>query len=131
MTIAAGEAAEDLNLDAFIAQGVDYREGGKGLERITKLLQDLRLTHPMPVRRVHYLLEWVHEGEYDRMVRGEYLRVGQEGTLRDEADAAGAYYGERIAGAFQQAGTSIAEAGEQLGEWLKRQRAKSGEANDD
>src|ERR671910_219373 len=28
MTIAAGEAAEDLNLDAFIAQGMDYSEGG-------------------------------------------------------------------------------------------------------
>ena len=33
MTIAAGEAAEDLNLDAFIAQGMDYSEGGSGLER--------------------------------------------------------------------------------------------------
>ena len=131
MTIAAGEAAEDLNLDAFIAQGMDYKEGGKGLERITKLLQDLRLTHPMPVRRVHYLLDWVHEGEYDRMVRGEYLRVGQEGTLREETDAATAFYGERIAGAFQQAGTSIAEAGEQLGEWLKRQRTKDAEAKDE
>src|SRR5215210_4905759 len=28
MTIAAGEAAEDLNLDAFIAQAMEYSEGG-------------------------------------------------------------------------------------------------------
>jgi Zn-dependent protease with chaperone function len=125
MTIAAGEAADDLNLDAFIAQGMDYSEGGKGLERLTKLFQDMRLTHPMPVRRVRLLLDWVHEGEYDRMVRGEYLRAGQEGTAREEAEAASAFYSERIAGAFQQAGSSIAEAGEQLGEWLKkRQRAE-------
>jgi Zn-dependent protease with chaperone function len=120
MTISAGEAAEDLNLDAFIAQAMDYDTGGSGFERLTKLMQDLQLTHPMPVRRVRLLLDWVHEGEYDRMVRGEYLRVGQEGTLREEADAASAHYGERIAGAFQQAGTSIADAGQQFNDWLKK-----------
>jgi Zn-dependent protease with chaperone function len=123
MTMAAGEAAEDLNLDAFIAQGMDYSDG-TGLEKLTKLFQDLRLTHPMPVRRVRLLLDWVHDGSYDRMVRGEYIRVGHEGSAREEADAASAYYGERIAGAFQQAGTSIAEAGQQLGDWLKRQQSE-------
>jgi hypothetical protein len=124
MTIAAGEATEDLNLDAFIAQAMDYSEGGSGLERLTKLFQDLRLTHPMPVRRVRLLLDWVHEGEYDAMVRGEYLRRGQEGSVREEADAASAFYGERISAAFQQAGTSIGEAGQQLGDWLKRNRSE-------
>src|SRR5215207_1748693 len=124
MTIAAGEAAEDLNLDAFIAQGMDYSEGGGGLERLTKLFQDLRLTHPMPVRRVRLLLDWVHEGEYDALVRGEYLRRGQEGSAHEEADAASAFYGERISTAFQQAGSSISEAGQQLGDWLKRNRSE-------
>jgi Zn-dependent protease with chaperone function len=123
MTVAAGEAAEQLNLDAFIAQGMDYDVGGGGVERLTKLFQDLRLTHPMPVRRVRLLLDWVQDGSYDAMVRGEYVRVGQESSAREEADAASAFYGERISGAFQQAGTSIAEAGQQLGDWLKRQRA--------
>jgi Zn-dependent protease with chaperone function len=124
MTIAAGEAAEDLNLDAFIAQGMDYSEGGGGLERLTKLFQDLGLTHPMPVRRVRLLLDWVHDGGYDPIVRGEYLRVGQEGSVREEADAASAFYGERISNAFQAAGTSISEAGQQLGDWLKRNRSE-------
>jgi Zn-dependent protease with chaperone function len=124
MTIAAGEAAEDLNLDAFIAQGMDYSEKGSGMERLTKLLQDLRLTHPMPVRRVRLLLDWVQEGGYDRIVRGEYLRVGQEASAREEAGEASAFYGERITAAFQQAGTSIGEAGQQLGDWLKRQRSE-------
>jgi hypothetical protein len=77
----------------------------------------------MPVRRVRLLLDWVHEGGYDRMVRGDYLRVGQEGSLREETDAATAHYSDRIASAFQQAGTSISEAGQQFGDWLKRQRS--------
>jgi Zn-dependent protease with chaperone function len=122
MVIAAGEAAEDLNLDAFIAQGMEYSEGGSGLERLTKLLQDLRITHPMPVRRVRILLDWVREGEYDRMVRGDYMRRGEEPTAREEADAASVFYADRIGSAIQSAGSSVAEVGEQLGEWLRRTR---------
>jgi Zn-dependent protease with chaperone function len=122
MVIAAGEAAEELNLDAFIAQGMEYSEGGSGLERLTKLLQDLRLTHPMPVRRVRMLLDWVRAGEYDRMVRGDYMRRGEEPTAREEADAAGVFYADRIGSAIQSAGSSVAEVGEQLREWLKRTR---------
>ena len=124
MVLAAGEEADELNLDAFIAQGMDYTDGGGGLERMTKLMQDLRLTHPMPVRRVKMLLDWVREGDYDAMVRGEYLRRGEEPEWRDEAEAAGAFYSDNIAGAFAQAGSSIAEVGQQLGDWLKRNRAE-------
>jgi Zn-dependent protease with chaperone function len=121
MVISAGEAAEDLNLDAFIAQAMDYEEG-KGLEKLTRLLQDLRVTHPMPVRRVRQLLEWVREGDYDRIVGGDYIRRGQEPPLRDEADAAQDHYSKRISDAFSQAGSSIGEVGQQLGDWLARQR---------
>src|SRR5215213_3682770 len=122
MVIAAGEAADDLNLDAFIAQGMDYSEGGTGLERLTRLLQQLQVTHPMPVRRVRLLLDWVREGDYDRMMRGDYLRRGEEPTAREEADAAGVFYADRISGAFQAAGSSISDVGQQLGDWLKRTR---------
>ena len=127
MVIAAGEAAEDLNLDAFIAQGMEYSEGGSGLERLTKLLQNLRLTHPMPVRRVRILLDWVREGEYDRMVRGDYMRRGEEPAAREEADTAGAYYTDRVGEAIKAAGTSVAEVGQQLGDWLKRTRGAGGD----
>ena len=120
MVMSAGEAADELNLDAFIAQGMEYSDGGSGLERITKLLQDLRLTHPMPVRRVKMLLDWVREGDYDRMVRGDYLRTGEEPSAREEAEATIPYYTDRIGGAIQAAGSSVAEVGQQLGDWLKR-----------
>jgi Zn-dependent protease with chaperone function len=123
MVISAGEAAEDLNLDAFIAQAMDYEEG-KGLEKLTRQMQDLRVTHPMPVRRVRQLLEWVRAGDYDRIVDGDYIRRGHEPPLRDEADAAQEHYAKRVADAFQQAGSSINEVGQQLGDWLSRQRGR-------
>ena len=122
MVISAGEASADLNLDAFIAQAMDYSEGGKGLEKLTRLMADMGLTHPMPVRRVRLLLEWVREGEYDRIVDGDYIRRGHEPPLRDEADAAQEHYAKRVTDAFQQAGSSINEVGQQLGDWLSRQR---------
>src|SRR5215217_5110759 len=92
MTLTAGGSANELSLDAFLAQAMEYDEGGKGLERITKLLQDLNVTHPMPVRRVRLLLDWVRGGEYDRIVSGEYIRRGEEPPLRDEADSAAQHY---------------------------------------
>jgi Zn-dependent protease with chaperone function len=121
MVISAGEAAEDLSLDAFIAQAMDYEEG-TGIEKLTRLIQDMGLTHPMPVRRVRRLLDWVREGDYDRIVGGDYIRRGQEPPLRDETDAAQEHYSRRISDAFQQAGSSIGEVGQQLGDWLARQR---------
>jgi hypothetical protein len=125
--ISAGEAAADLNLDAFITQAMEYDEGGIGLERITRLLQDMSLTHPMPVRRVHHLLAWVRSGDYDRIVGGDYMRRGEEPPLRKEAEAAQVHYGDRVADAFAAAGSSISEVGQQLGDWLARNRNGEGD----
>lgn len=122
MVLSAGTAAEQLDLDAFIAQAADYEEPAGGLQRLTKLVNELNLTHPMPVRRVRALLDWVRSGEYDRIVGGDYLRRGQEPPLKDEADDAGAHYATRIGDAFQQAGSSISDIGDQLRDWLARQR---------
>ena len=127
MTITAGEAADDLNLDAFLAQGLEYQERGTGGERITRMLQDLRVTHPLPVRRVHLLLDWVREGDYDRIVGGDYIRRGDEAGPREEAEGARDHYASRVSAAVQEAGTSISEMSDQLGDWLRRQR---GDRND-
>ncbi len=122
MTIAAGEAASDLSLDAFIAQAMDYDAGGSGVDRMTRMIQDLRLTHPMPVRRVRELLDWVRTGDYDRIVGGDYLHRGEEPPLREEADAAQEHYARRVSDAFAQAGSSVSDVGQQLGDWLTRLR---------
>jgi Zn-dependent protease with chaperone function len=122
MTVAAGEAADELNLDAFIAQASEYSEKGRGMDRMTRLLLQLNLTHPLPVRRVHELLAWVRGGEYDRIVDGEYLKRGQEYTLREEADAATSHYADRVRDAFKDAGESLADVGKQLSDWLSKHR---------
>jgi Zn-dependent protease with chaperone function len=122
MTLAGGAAVDQLNLDAFMKQGLDYDEKGSGLDRMTRLLMQLNITHPMPVRRTHQLLSWVRSGDYDRIKDGSYVRRGQEPPLREEAEAAQSHYGERVRDAFKDVGDSLNDVGEQLGDWLAKQR---------
>jgi hypothetical protein len=100
---------------------MEYDEAGTGLDKLTRQLQGLGLTHPMPVRRVRELLAWVRSGDYDRIAAGDYIRRGQEPPLRDEVDAAQDHYARRVTDAFSQAGSSVADVGQQLSDWLKRQ----------
>jgi Zn-dependent protease with chaperone function len=124
MTISGGEAVDELNLDAFMKQGLDYDEKGSGIERLTRLFMQLNITHPMPVRRTHELLDWVRSGEYDRIKDGSYVRRGAEAPLRDEASAAQEHYAARVRDAFKDVGGSINDVGEQIGEWLAKQQKK-------
>jgi len=119
MTMSAGAKAADLNLDAFMRQSMEYTETGEGLDRLQRLLTDLRQTHSLPVKRVHELLAWVREGEYDRIIGGEYLKRGQERPVREEAADAATHYSERFKDLFKEAGEHVSGAGQQLSEWLK------------
>jgi Zn-dependent protease with chaperone function len=122
MTVAGGAAVDELNLDAFMKQGLDYDEKGSGFERLTRLFMHLNITHPMPVRRTHELLAWVRSGDYDRIKDGSYTRRGQEPPLRDEAGAAQDHYAGRVRDAFKDVGGSLNDVGEQLGDWLSKQK---------
>ena len=57
MSLAGGAMVDQLDLDAFMKQGMEYTEEGTGLERLTRLLTDLGVTHPLPVRRTHELMK--------------------------------------------------------------------------
>lgn len=119
MTMSGGAKASDLNLDAFMRQAMDYTEAGEGLDRLQRLLTDLRQTHTLPVKRVHELLSWVRDGEYDRIVGGEYIRRGHERPVREEAADAASHYSERFKDLFREAGEHVNSAGQQLSDWLR------------
>jgi Zn-dependent protease with chaperone function len=119
MTMSAGAKAADLNLDAFMRQSMEYTETGEGLDRLQRLLTDLRQTHSLPVKRVHELLAWVREGEYDRVIGGEYVKRGQERPAREEAADAATHYSERFRDLFKEAGEHVSGAGQQLSDWLR------------
>jgi Zn-dependent protease with chaperone function len=121
MSLAGGAMVDELDLDVFMRQGMDYKEKGSGLERLTRLTIDLGVTHPMPVKRTHELMAWVRSGEYDRIVSsGEYPRRGDPVDARADGGEAVSFYAERIRDAFRDAGESVSSAGQQLAGWLRR-----------
>jgi Zn-dependent protease with chaperone function len=112
--------AGQLNVDAFMQQAHEYAASSEGLDVVYKVLSSLALTHPMHTVRAAELQRWVASGEYDRILRGEYVRRGAEAgkrPLRDDMAAAGSYYaGEarelagQLAGAARRAADKAREA---------------------
>ena len=125
MGMAAGTAADRLDLDAYLKQAAEYDEGGKGLDRIQRLWMDLGVTHALPVRRAREIIDWVRGGDFDRIVGGEHARRGDPVDVRQHADEAVAFYADRFQGMFRDAGDSLATATEQLGDWVRRGRGGS------
>jgi Zn-dependent protease with chaperone function len=123
MSLAGGAMVSELDLDAFMRQGLDYSERGSGLERLTRLSLELGVTHPLPVKRTHELMAWVRSGEFDRIVgAGEYPRRGDPVDARADGGEAVSFYADRIRDAIKDAGDSIGTAGQQLADWIKGAR---------
>lgn len=101
--------AGQLDVDAFMQQAHEYASSAEGLDVIYKLMSTLALTHPMHTVRAAELQRWVATGEYERILRGEYTRRGNEAKERpfkEDVAAAGAYY----AGEARELATQVAEA---------------------
>ncbi len=87
--------AGQMNVDAFMQQAHEYATSGEGLDVVYKVLSTLALTHPMHTVRAAELQRWVAGGDYDRILRGEYVRRGAEQKdrpLGEDLAAAGSYY---------------------------------------
>jgi Zn-dependent protease with chaperone function len=126
MSMAAGAMVDQLDLDVFMRQGLDYKDKGGPIERLTRLMLDLGVTHPMVVKRTHELMAWVRSGEYDRIVGAhEYARRGDPADPRADGGEAVSFYAERVRDAFRDAGESINSVGQELAGWLRRDGSAS------
>ena len=126
MVVAAGLPADQLNLDAFMAQAMEYENWEDSHDRIRRFFNEINATHSNSVRRVSEVMKWVQSGEYDRIVRGEYRRRGDETDVRAEASDAFEYYSERFRALFRELGENVTNLGSQVGdvsqqisEWLR------------
>jgi Zn-dependent protease with chaperone function len=130
MVIAGGAASRKLNLDAFLRQAAEYEEWEPGFDKLSRLRVELAQTHAFPVRRVSELMKWVRSGDFDRIMKGEYIRRGDPLDVRAEAGDAVDHYAERFRAMFKEAGAGVAGAGdkvadtaEKLGDWLRNRSA--------
>jgi Zn-dependent protease with chaperone function len=133
MVVAAGLPAEQLDLDAFMAQAMEYENWEDSHDRIRRFFNEINATHSYAVRRVSEVMKWVQSGEYDRIVRGEYRRRGDETNVRAEASDAFEYYSERFRALFRELGENVTNLGSQVGDvsqqvadWLRNRSGGSG-----
>jgi Zn-dependent protease with chaperone function len=136
MVVAAGLPADQLDLDAFMAQAMEYENWEDRHDRIRRFFNEINATHSYSVRRVSEVMKWVQSGEYDRIIRGEYRKRGDETNVRDEASDAAEYYAERFRALFRELGENVTNLGSQVGDvsqqvadWL-RNRGSGGSSGD-
>jgi Zn-dependent protease with chaperone function len=126
MVLAGGMKADQLNLDAFLAQAREYEDWDDPSDRVRRFFYEINSTHPYTVRRVSEIMKWVQSGEYDRIQRGEYIKRGEEPPAREEAGDAMDFYAERFRTIFRDIGENITTLGsqaagmaEQVADWLR------------
>ena len=93
LNMASGGKDHETNLQEFIIQAEEYNEGGDVLDQVFKVLNLLGATHPFYTLRVSELRQWIEDGVYDRIIRGEYPRRGEpnEAYKEDLQEAAKSY----------------------------------------
>ncbi len=138
MVLGAGMSADKLNLDAFMAQALEYETWDDPSDRVRRFFNEIGRTHPLAVRRVSEVMKWVQSGEYDRIQRGEYRTRDQETHVREEAGDAVEFYAERFRAIFREMGENITSLGNQMGgvaeqvaDWIRSRGGGSGPPNGD
>lgn len=119
----AGGALEGMNLDAFIAQSVEYADEEDLFARWSRAWTEIGLTHPFAVRRVRELILWVRSGEFDRIRSGSYVRRGHEPPPSQEFQASVAHYRDRFSASLERTSGGVQRLARQLDEWLNSSRS--------
>ncbi len=126
MVTAGGMPADKLDLDAFLAQALEYQSWDDPTDRVRRFFNELGRTHSYAVTRVAEVMKWVQSGDYDRIARGDYRTRNEQADVREEAGDAMEFYAERFRAIFREAGENIASMGSQVGgmaeqvaEWIR------------
>jgi len=72
MKFSGGAFPKDMNMDEFIKQAEAFETDGDMLDGVYKVLLTIQLTHPFPVVRVLEIKKWIENGEYDKILSGDY-----------------------------------------------------------
>ncbi len=120
MKLAGGGTEDETDLNEFLVQAEEYRTSGDAADLVFKVLNLLGTSHPFHVLRAAEIRDWIEEGEYDRILRGEYRRRGEahEPWRQDVAEAARSYRDD-AQDLARQFGDALRTAREKLGEQFR------------
>ncbi|HWC87523.1 MAG TPA: M48 family metallopeptidase [Solirubrobacteraceae bacterium] len=138
MGLAGGIPSDELDIDAFLRQAMEYENWDDPSDRVRRFFQEINVTHPYAVRRVSEVMKWVQSGDYDRIVDGDYIRRDDERDVREEAGDAFEFYAERFRALFAEVGENVTKLGaqvgglaEQMADWMRGRSGGSGPPPDD
>ena len=116
----------EMSLEPFMAQASEYLTTNEGLDIVYKILNTLALSHPMHVVRAAELQQWVASGAYERIMRGEYVRRGEDKQrpLRDDLKEAGAHYSAEVRDVAGKVADAARRAAEKAGEAFRKAQQK-------
>jgi Zn-dependent protease with chaperone function len=93
------EYGHPIDLDAFMAQAMEYETKGDAWDRVLQILNTVMRDHPFATVRAGELQRWIDSGGYDKVVAGEYPRradVREKGADHGrDFDEATSYYGDQ------------------------------------
>jgi len=119
--------AGEMHLDSFMTQANEYLATNEGLDIVYKILNTLALTHPMNTVRAAELQRWVASGAYDRILRGEYTKRGDEAKarpLKDDLREATSHYTSEARDVASRVAEAARKAAEKAGEAFKRAQGR-------
>ena len=121
LKMAGGGSPEETSLAEFIDQAEAYRESDDVADSVFKILNILGRSHPFWVLRVAEIRSWIEAGEYDRILRGEYVRTDDpnEAYTEDLRSAASAY-AEGAKSLLDEVGSAAKKMGSSLLDTLRR-----------
>jgi Zn-dependent protease with chaperone function len=110
MKLAGGSHShnEHLNLPEFLRQSDEYEVDDSLADAVFKVMNLLGSTHPFAVLRVGELRRWIREGNYDRVMRGEYVRRSEDQrAYKEDAKEAAGYYSDTVKKAFKKVSSAL------------------------
>jgi Zn-dependent protease with chaperone function len=140
MKTAGGSRLAEMNADAFHEQAHEYDAVPDLRDSLLKLLQLQGMTHPFAVVRFAELDHWASNGEYERILSGDYPRRDTDRTAsvgEEIRSAAKAYQDswnrseDPLIGMVRGAAGNMARAGSGLFDRLSNRGGGSGSSSDD
>ena len=98
-----------INIDALREQSREYSDS-QGLDTFFKFMATAGRTHPFPVIRVREMDRFAAEGPFAEIMKGDYVRRGDEPPLRDDVSAAGAGFSDSAQTVFGNADEFVSQA---------------------
>jgi Zn-dependent protease with chaperone function len=111
----------ELDLNEFMVQAEAYRHSEDVADVVFKVLNLLGATHPFHVLRAAEIRDWIEQGEYDRIMRGEYRHRSDGPTsYKEDLNAAKQAYREDAQDLVQEFKDALKGARDKFSDSFKR-----------